>query len=64
MVDLANSYDIIEKPLDARTAPSNHAALAAPAASVIAGHANAIARDFVAYLIPCIDIRHAFLSRR
>ena len=37
MVDLAYSYDIIEKLLDARTAPSNHAALAAPAASVNAG---------------------------
>ncbi len=42
MVDLAYSYDIIEKLLDARTASSNHAAPAAPAASVNAGHANAI----------------------
>ena len=44
MVDLAYSYDVVEKLLDARTAPSNHAAPAAPAASVNAGHANAIAR--------------------
>ena len=47
MVDLAYSYDIMEKLLDARTAPSNHAAPAAPAASVNAGHANAIARDYI-----------------
>ncbi len=43
MVDLAYGYGIIEKLLDARTAPSNHAAPAAPAASVHAGHDNAIA---------------------
>ncbi len=46
MVDLAYSYDIIEKLLDARTALSNHAAPAAPAASVNAGHANAMAHRF------------------
>ncbi len=43
MVDLACSYGIIEMLLDARRAPSNHAAPAASAASVDAGHANAIA---------------------
>ncbi len=46
VVDLAYSYDIIEKLLDARTAPSNDVAPAAPAASAKAGHANAIARVF------------------
>jgi hypothetical protein len=45
VVDLAYSYDIREKLLDARTAPSSHAAQAAPVASVNAGHANAIARE-------------------
>jgi hypothetical protein len=44
VVDLAYSYGIVEKLLDTRTAPSNHAAPRAPAASVNAGHANAIAR--------------------
>ncbi len=43
MVDLAHSYDAVEKLLDARTAPSNHAAPAAPAASINTGHAYAIA---------------------
>ncbi len=45
MVELAYSYDIIEKLLDAKTAPSSHAVPAAPAASVNAGHANAIASE-------------------
>ncbi len=44
MVDLAYSYDIIKWLLGARTVPSNDAAPAAPAASVNAGHAFAIAR--------------------
>ncbi len=42
MVDLANSYDILEKLLDASTAPSNDAAPASPAASVKIDHTNAI----------------------
>ncbi len=44
MVDLTHSYEIIETLLDARTAPSNHVAPAAPAASAKAGHANVMAR--------------------
>ncbi len=64
MVDLAYSDDIIEKLLDARTAPSNHAAPAAPAASANAGHANAIASTVFLLLLDINQIKRRSATDR